>query len=220
MGSFCRRHGAGMLAVLVVCGIIFGAAAAHAQTVDLRSPAMEVVTWIAGLLASALTAVAAVGIRLILVKVGMENSKLEQNLNDRLNDIIYKGMDFALATAENEVKKKGSGLEAVKFDNIFISYAASYVAERAPQILKKFTVTQEKLEEMIWARVPAYMQTVPITGGAKTPETVKQVNIATGGVEGAKQTGPVIVEPVRETPLPADRSSGIFSTDKAPDTGA
>lgn len=204
------------MTILIVIVLIVSATGAHAQTVDLRSPAFEVVTWVAGLLATALTAVATVVIRLVLVKIGMENSKLEQNLNDRLNDIIYKGMDFALATAENELKKKGSGLEAVKFDNIFISYAASYIAERAPEILRKFTVTQEKLEEMIWARVPAYMQTVPITGGAKTPETVKQVDRVTGGATST----PVIVEPVRETPLPADRPTGIFKTGEAPNTGA
>lgn len=218
MASFVRRHWVGISAmtILIVVALIVSATGAHAQTVDLRSPAFEVVTWVAGLLATALTAVATVVIRLVLVKIGMENSKLEQNLNDRLNDIIFKGMDFALATAENEMKKKGSGLEAVKFDNIFISYAASYIAERAPEILRKFTVTQEKLEEMIWARVPAYMQTVPITGGAKTPETVKQVERVTGGATST----PVIVEPVRETPLPADRGTGIFKTGEAPNTGA
>lgn len=200
--------------------IVFGSAA-EAQTVDLRSPATEVLTYLGGLLAAMLSALAGVAIKLVMSKIGMQNSALEQNMADRLNDIIYKGIDFAMMTARNEVAKKGSGLEAVKFDNYFMSIAASYIAERAPDILKKFTVTQQKLEEMIWARMPAYIGVVPVTGGAKTPETVRQVNAVTGGaaVPATSQPAPVVVEPKRETPLPADRVSGTFSGE-APNTGA
>jgi len=209
------------LVALVAIAVMITAAPSLAQTVDLRTPAGEVVTYLFGMLATALTALASVAIRLVMVKVGMQNSALEQNLNDRLNDIIFKGMDFAQATAENEILKKGSGLEAVKFDNYFISLAASYVAERAPDILKKFTVTQEKLVEMIWARIPAYAQTVPVMGGASTPATGKAVAAVTGGpsIPARAQPAPVIEQPKTETPLPADKvSASMF--DEAPQTGA
>lgn len=167
-----------------------------AQTaVDLRSPATEVVTWVGGMLGTALTALAAVGIRFVFAKFGLANSQYEQNLNDRLNDIIHKGIDFAIATAVNEVQKSGSGLEAVKFDNYFMSVAASYVAPRAAGILKKFSITQARLEEMIWARIPAYAQTVPVTGGASTPDIVKAVSKELGRPVTApvKQPDPVVV---------------------------
>lgn len=215
-----KRYLLAIAAMVLLAPVIFSADPAFAQTVDMRSPAMEVVTWLIGLLATILSAVGAVGFRLVLAKFGLTNSQLEQNLNDRLNDIIFKGMDYALATAKNEVLKKGSGLEAVKFDNYFMSLAASYVAERAPQILKRFSVTQQKLEEMIWARIPAYVQTVPITGGAATSETAKQVAAVTGGPEAATSTPPVVVQPKAETPLPAVKASGIFGANEAPDTGA
>jgi hypothetical protein len=67
------------------------------------------------------------------------------------------------------------------------------------------------------------MQTVPVTGGAKTPETVKAVSREMGRDVSSPtaQPAPVIATDMKETPLPADRPSGIFSgTDKAPDTGA
>lgn len=199
--------------------LVFSAGAAVAQTVDMRGPATDVLTVIAGLLGTALTALASVAVRLVFAKFGLANSQYEQNLADRLNDIIHKGIDFALATALNEVQKRGSGLEAVKFDNYFMSVAASYIAPRAAEILTKFKVSQEKLEEMIWARIPAYVNAVPITGGAATPATVKEVSREMGRPvsEPVAQPKPVVVEQPKETPLPADKSSAIFGT--TPDTG-
>lgn len=184
-------------------------------TVDMRSAAVEVVTWIIGALGVVLSTLAGVAVRLVFAKFGLTNSQLEQNLNDRLNDIIFKGMDYAHATALNEVNKRGSGLEAVKFDNLFISYAASYIVRAAPEILKRFKVDQNRLEELIWARIPAFAQTVPITGGATTTATANAVNRATGGpaVPADIQPRPVVMT------LPAGRSSGTV-VGEAPNTGA
>lgn len=232
MSSLCRRLDTGLPALghtvtavallWAVVFLLFGSTVAEAQTVDMRQPAVDVLTVVAGLLGTALTALASVAVRLVFAKFGLANSQYEQNLNDRLNDIIFKGIDFAFATAVNEVRKPGSGLEAVKFDNYFMSVAASYIAPRAGGILSKFKVTQEKLEEMIWARIPAYMQTapsVPVTGGAATPATVREVSREMGrGVSSpATQPEPVVATGMKETPLPADKPSGMFTD--APDTG-
>lgn len=167
----------GAAVAVLACSLVvgYGEPVCAQTTVDLRSPAVEVVTWVGGILGTALTALATVAVRFVFAKFGLANSQYEQNLNDRLNDIIHKGIDFAIATAINEVAKKGSGLEAVKFDNYFMSVAASYIAPRAAGILKKFSITQSRLEEMIWARIPAYAQVVPVTGGAATPQTVADV---------------------------------------------
>lgn len=190
----------GLVALFVVLAVAVIASAADAQTVDMRSTAGSVLEWIAIALGTVLTTIVGVGIRLVMAKFGLANSQYEQNLSDRLNDIIHKGIDFALASAMNEVQKKGSGLEAVKFDNYFMSIAASYIAPRAGEILAKFKVNQEKLEEMIWARIPAYASVVPITGGAATPATTKEVGKATGGP--ASAAIPVVVQSQTDTPLP------------------
>lgn len=199
-------------AVLVAMIAVYGSAA-MAQTVDMRGPATDILTGVAALLGTALTALASVAVRLVFAKFGLANSQYEQNLNDRLNDIIHKGIDFAFATAINEVQKPGSGLAAVKFDNYFMSVAASYIAPRAGEIITKFKITQEKLEEMIWARIPAYMTQVPVTGGASTPATVKEVSREMGRpvTDPVAQSAPVVVEPRTETPLPADRPSATFT---------
>lgn len=209
----------------VAVAVLLDASGVMAQTVDMRGPAIDVLTVVAGFLGTALTALAGVGVRLVMAKFGLANSQYEQNLNDRLNDIIHKGIDFALATAVNEVQKRGSGLEAVKFDNYFMSVAASYIAPRAAGILTKFKVSQEKLEEMIWARIPAYASIgvpVPVTGGASTPATVKAVSREMGRpvTEPAAQPKPVVATDMKETPLPADRGSDIFETKPAPDSGS
>lgn len=213
-----RTKGAARAALVLFCAAVWAlllAGPTVAQTVDLRQPAVDVLTWLAGVLVTVLTVLASVGIRFVLAKFGLAKSQYEQNLNDRLNDIIHKGIDYALANAINEVNKPGAGLAAVKFDNYFISLVASYVAPRAPEILARFKVTQEKLEDMIWARILPYTNTVPISGGASTPASVREVNRATGG---PNTPAPVVVETRAETPLPEAKGSGIFTD--APNTGS
>jgi hypothetical protein len=208
-----------VIALVLLAITVAAVTPAFAQTVDMRGPAVDVLTWVAGALGTALTVLASVAVRFVFAKFGLANSQYEQNLNDRLSDIIYKGIDYAYATAVNEVQKPGSGLAEVKFDNYLMSVAASYIAPRAAGILATFKITQEKLEDMIWARIPSYMQTIPVTGGASTPATVKEVNRVTGGGGGSGEVSkPVVVQPRTETPLPESKASGIFS--EAPNTGS
>lgn len=207
------------LGAAVVVALVIMIEAAAAQTVDMRSTAISVLEWLANLLTMTLIALLGIAIRFVSAKFGLANSQLEQNLNDRLNDIIHRGMQYALATAINEIQKRGSGLEAVKFDNYFISLAASYVNERAPEILKKFSVTQEKLIEMIYARIPDYATQVPIVGGASATSTAKAVQRETGG-PAADAPRPVVTGPRTETPLPDPEERTTFRTQAAPDTGA
>ena len=207
-----------VIALVLLAITVAAVTPAFAQTVDLRQPAVDVLTWLGGALVTVLTVLASIAIRFTLAKFGLAKSQLEQNLNDRLNDIIHKGIDYALANAINEVNKPGAGLAAVKFDNYFISLVATYVAPRAPEILARFQVTQEKLEDMIWARILPYTQSVPISGGATTPASVKEVNRVTGGGVSGEVSKPVVVEPRTETPLPEPKASGIFT--EAPNTGS
>lgn len=147
----------------------------YAQAVvDVRPAATSVLEWVAGILGTVLTVLGSFGIRFISTRIGMANSELEASLATRLNDIIHRGIDYAYTAALNEVNKPGSGLEAVKFDNWFMSIAASYISRSAPEILKKFGITQERLEDMIMSRLPNYAGTIPIAGGLPRTETVRQ----------------------------------------------
>lgn len=141
--------------------------------VDLRQTAVAGIEWVGMALGTVLTVLGGFAIRFVSSKIGLANSELEKSLADRLNEIINRGIEYAMTTAINEVNKPGSGLAEVKFDNWFMSLAASYVNTSAPGIIKKFGLTQERIEDMIKARMPAYLANVPIAGGLPTPDVPK-----------------------------------------------
>ena len=144
---------------------------AIAQTaVDLRPGISAGLEWLAMALTTVLTVLGGFAIRFVSSKIGMANSELEHSLVQRLDEIIHKGIDYAYTTALNEVNKPGSGLAAVKFDNWFMSLAASYVNTSAPGIIKNFGLTQSRIEDMIKARLPAYIANIPVSGGLPSPE--------------------------------------------------
>ena len=152
-------------------GIIAMAQPVLAQTVvDMRPAANAFIEWAAGALLTVLTVLGGFGLRFITAKIGLANSEFERSLNDRLNEIIHRGIDYAYTTAQNEVNKPGSGITEVKFDNWFMAMAATYVVRSAPEIIKKFNLTQERIEQLISARMPAYLANVPIAGGLPSPK--------------------------------------------------
>lgn len=139
------------------------------NTVDMRPAATAALEWVAMALTTVLTVLGGFAIRFVSSKTGLANSELERSLNDRLNEIINRGIDYAYATALNEVNKPGSGLAAVKFDNWFLSLAASYTNRSAKDIIGYFKLDQTRIEAMIKARMPAYLANVPIEGALPTP---------------------------------------------------
>lgn len=192
--------------------------AVDAQVVDVRPAANAFLDTVAGVVGTALTITLGILSRWMLSRTGMSNSELERHLADRLNDVIHKGIDFALSAAKNEVNKSGSGLEAVKFDNYFLSLAASYIVKSAPDILRKFTITQSRLEDMIMARMSGYVIEVPITGGASATPMVKAVNQQTN-LPVPRLTEPVMVRPVTVDATEPDKRSQVPGFTGAPDTG-
>lgn len=140
--------------------------AAMAQTVDVRPVATTFVDTAVGALATILSVVGAIGIRIAFTYVGLSNSQLERDFSDRLDDIIHKGVEFTKTIAQNEVAKHGSGLSAVKVDNLFVKWVADYVQPRAIGILKHFAIDRGRLEEMIIARIPSHFQVLPSAGPA------------------------------------------------------
>lgn len=141
-----------------------------ASGVDLRPALSAGLEWAAMALTTVLTVLGGFAIRFVSSKTGLANSEFERSLVERLDAIIHRGIDFAYTTAVNEVNKPGSGLADVKFDNWFMSLAASYIVRSAPDIIKRFKLDQTRIEEMIKARMPAYLANVPIEGGLPTPE--------------------------------------------------
>lgn len=163
------------LSMLFAFGIAFAVIQpdiAFAQsTVDVRPALNEFLGWLQSALMVATTTLVAFGIRFVTGKIGLQDSELEASLNARLDEIIHKGIDYAYTTAINEVNKPGSGLEAVKIDNFFLSLVLSYVMDSAPEIIAWFGLTPTRIENMIKARLPAYMGNIPIEGGLPSVPT-------------------------------------------------
>lgn len=173
------------LAVAAVLGVVlllWLAGAAQAQTVDLRPAAASVLEWLASALAVVLTTLGGFAIRYANARTGLVNSQTERDLQERLDFIIHKSIDFTLVTAQNEVAKRGAGLGAVKVDNYFIKLAADAVMTAAPGIISQFRLSREAVERMVIARVPSIAPVVvapadgpAIAGGMATPALAKEV---------------------------------------------
>lgn len=165
-----------LLSFSVAFTLIMQTDPAWAQTtVDVRPLANDALTWIASALGTAATVLVGFGIRFVSSKIGLANSDFEASLNQRLNDIIHNGIQYAYVTAQNEVNKPGSGLEAVKIDNIFMGWALQYVVSSAPGIIKQFSLSEQRLADMIKARLTAYTASVPVSGGLASPAPAADV---------------------------------------------
>ena len=172
--QFARIFGAFFLiaAMYSMTAIMISADALAQSTVDVRPAVTSLLEWVAMALTTALTVLVGFGVRFVTGKIGLQNSELEASLVTRLDDIIHKGIDYAYTTAVNEVNKPGSGLAEVKIDNWFMALALSYVNDSAPGIIAKFGLTPQRIEDMIKARLPAYMANIPVAGGLPTPPNV------------------------------------------------
>ncbi len=213
MGPRHRQPTAGgfvwFLVILLVAFIlifIFGSWAARAQeagqVVDMRPAAIAVVEWL-GAAAVALANIGlALGIRWLKTRTGIDRSTLERIDAERLSDIIHHGINFTIAAAKTEVAKPDSRINKVELDNRFLSSVATYVNEAAPGILSNFTLREERLKEMILARMPAYFGEVAVAGGASPTITTSRVGEQMG-VQAAPAVGgqpaPVVLPPASDT---------------------
>lgn len=192
-------------AIIAVIAVLDGGISlASAQTVDVRPAVSSVLEWIAGALLTVLTVLGSLALRFVSSKIGLANSQLEADLANRLNDIIHRGIDYAYLAALNEVNKPGSGLSSVKVDNYFVSLAVAYINRSAPDILNRFKVSPQRLEEMVMARLGSYMPQLPVQGALPATETVKQVNKELGVQTNRSTSGGVgsgqIVDPTASAP--------------------
>jgi hypothetical protein len=109
-------------------------------------------------------------IRWLASKTKLSDNEFEALLANRLNDILHRAIEHAVVVAKNEVSKPGSGLTAVKFDNFFMSVAVSLAMKSMPDIIRHFSLTKERIEEMIISRLDGYLGEVKPEGGAAAIE--------------------------------------------------
>jgi hypothetical protein len=213
MGPRHRQPSAGdivwFLVILLVAFIllfIFGSWAARAQeagqVVDMRPAAIALIEWIGSAALTVATAAGGLAMRWLAWRTKLDRSRLEEEYNRRIGDLIHRGIEFAITSAKTEVAKPDSPINKVVLDNWFLAQAASYVNQRAPELLGYFTVRPEALQEMILARMPAYFGEVAVAGGASPTITTSRVGEQMG-VQAAPAVGgqpaPVVLPPASDT---------------------
>lgn len=206
--------GIAVIAFLVMAFMILGGfTPAEAQTVDVRPTISAALEWLAGALITVLTALGGVAIRLVLSRIGLSNSQLERDLQERLDFIVHKAIDFALLSAQNEVAKSGAGLGAVKVDNWLIKVAADQVQAAAPGILAHFKLDRAAVERIVISRVPAAapiaQPPVPVEGGMATPPIAKQATREVGA-PGSDRAASTTARPTPPAGWPGNDQSGTI----------
>lgn len=68
-----------------------------------------------------------------------------------LNRAIDRGMDYARKFATGD-----DGKIAIPVSNMMVKWAADYVIDKVPDTLNHFGITEERLREMIAARLPEF----------------------------------------------------------------
>lgn len=129
----------------------------------LISPLLQVLAVVAS---GAATALLGYGIGWVKKKTKLEDAQFEGVLADRANDIVHRGIQYAITALENEVKKPGSGITSVKVDNLFMRIALDYVVKSMPGIISQFNLTPDRIRDMIMSRIGDYSGSLKVDGAA------------------------------------------------------
>lgn len=142
------------------------AGAVLATSVDLTSTANNVLALAIG----ALTVMAGILSKFtaswISSKTKMNDSAAEALLASRLNDIMLRGIDAADTYMKAQIADPNSPIKSYEFNSFFLAKAVEYVQDSADGILGYFGIDRRRLEEMLKARMSAFLH-VPATDSGK-----------------------------------------------------
>jgi hypothetical protein len=186
--------------VVTVLVVIFGIAYAFAQTVGvpvapvelnpLGNLSLDALTWAATAAITVVTGFLSNWLRKMTI---FQRNQSEGLSNERLSSIIYKGIDYAMVAAQNEVNKPGSGQTEVKFDNMFLSLVTGFVKTNAPELLNYFDLEPDqqklspRLNTMIMARLAPYIGSNMIGGAMPGVATANHFSLPVAGSPQAAQ---------------------------------
>lgn len=124
------------------------AAAAGEQLfkVDFRDLAQGLVT----MLGAVAVAAGANLVRLLTKKVGIENEALNQVIYAKLHKAIDLGVQYGINSLEK------AEWTQVSTKNAITAAALGYVVEHAPDLMKKVGMTEDKLKQVVEARMLAF----------------------------------------------------------------
>ncbi len=135
----------------------------------LVSPLLQVLAVVAS---GAATALLGLGIGWVKKKTNLADAEFESVLADRANDIVNRGIQYAITAMENEAKKPGSSITTVRVDNVFMRIALDYIVRAMPGIIEQFGLTPDRIREMIMARIGDYSGLIKTEGAAAQGQAV------------------------------------------------
>lgn len=168
--------------------------------IDFGPLATNAITAAVLVLTTAGTILTRFAVRFLASKVHMQDSAAEKLAADRVNDILYRSIDYAEAWSKSQVGDPSSQIRHVKIDNFFVAQAVQFAMASMPDLIKMFGLTKEKIEAMVLARANAIMKTPEINQGPpltvanianpdplKTVEGIREVKDAAERIDAAKE---------------------------------
>jgi len=150
---------------------IFGDVAAHAagvqlaQTVDFSPLANNAITAAITVLTIAAGVVSKFAVSFLASKTRLTDSTFEKLMADRVNDILMRAIDHADMWMKAQVADPQSSIREVRIDNMFIRIAVEYALRSMPDLIKYFGLTQQRIEDMIKARLNSFTDTPTVNSG-------------------------------------------------------
>lgn len=96
-------------------------------------------------------------VRWLSAATGVNNAQLEALLVSQANTILHRAIGFAHAAALAKINDPNNPMKHVEFDNVFIQMAANYAMRSMPDIIRKLGLTEERIRQLIIARLPDYI---------------------------------------------------------------
>ncbi len=141
------------------------AAQAAGGGVDFTPVANTMITTVGSALGVAATIVAGFLVQFLFSKAKLNDSQLEQLMVARLNDILLKAIDFGEAWMKAQVADPSSPIKHLTFNNLVLDVMARYAVASAPEIIAKFKLTDDRIKDMIKARIAPYLAAPKVDGG-------------------------------------------------------
>jgi len=128
----------------------------------LASQVIAAVTVVLGVAASVLTKFA---VSWISSKTKMNDNALEKLMADRVDDVLHRAIDYAVAWSKTQVADPNSPLKHVQIDNFFLRQAVDYAVRSMPDLIKYFNLTEARIADMIRSRLNAHMDVPKVDSG-------------------------------------------------------
>lgn len=135
---------------------------ALAQTVDFSPIANNVIAVAVAVLTVAAGVVSKFAVGFLASKTKLSDSAFEKMMADRVNDILLRAIDHSEMWMKEQVANPNSQIRSVRVDNFFLRTAVEYAQRSMPDLITYFGLTEKRIEDMIKARLNAYVETPPV----------------------------------------------------------